>query len=266
MINYWKIFSSIFIVIILTVVIFFIASKILSQMGFDQKKGKVKSNPSIPLIMGSIFNLLITIGVFLIYKYISGRSISSMGFSLNGSDIIFCTIIFIGNFGLAWIFIRKQEEVLINNNRNQSNLSILSSYLILLFTLFAAAFQEEVVYRGVIVTLLIPLGWVGALVISTVLFTLVHYITSKITLYNTINWGIGGLMLFGVYYISGSIWVAAIVHTSRNLVNSFLFLNIPELSVVNLKTPLPEKKKSFYYALLSISTILFTFIWYFLQP
>jgi len=251
---------SILYVILWSVLLFFAANKIIAKIGFDQKSGTAISSPVFVFLAGTAFNLVIALGAIFLYTNVSTLPLKTMGFGFNFNDLLYCVLIFVITFLLAFLFAK-------NKRNSKEKIKISNQFSIFIFTFYAlnliiAAFQEEVIYRGYIISILIKHSWLIALLVSTIAFTLVHFITTKITLFQTINWISGGITLFVVYILSGSIWIVTFVHLARNLMNGLFLLDVPNLSIVKLDNPLTNKTKSIYYGLLSLLVITTSIIFY----
>lgn len=229
------------------------ASLVIKRLGFDQKAGTRSSNPSVALLVAAAFNLVIAGAALAVYVLVGHRRLSAMGFHLTGNDtgVGLAIVAFTGV--LAWLFVGSRVEA------RSPSAPLLGPVVI---GLTAAAFQEEVVFRGFIVSLLRPDGWVVAILVSTLLFTLVHFLTTQVTWHRTLKWLLGGVSLFTVYYISGSVWAATVAHLARNLANALLLLEIPGASLVRLRTRVSEGYHTVYTLVWSIGTILLAITWH----
>jgi membrane protease YdiL (CAAX protease family) len=132
----------------------------------------------------------------------------------------------------------------------------------MVLTLIVAGLQEEVIYRGMMVTLLLPYGWLLALLVSATFFTLVHFVTSPVTWRQTVNWFVGGISLFIIFVVSHSVLVATSVHVARNLANSFLLVTVPGVSIAAPDKPLSEHTRLIYYSALSTLVTVLAVLWY----
>jgi len=83
-------------------------------------------------------------------------------------------------------------------------------------TAIVPAICEEFLFRGAILSALKPYGKAPAIVISGVLFGLMHQNIEQL-LYTTI----AGLVLAWVVYETGSIWVSVLIHFFNNFVSVF---------------------------------------------
>ncbi|MBQ7335661.1 MAG: CPBP family intramembrane metalloprotease [Clostridia bacterium] len=98
-------------------------------------------------------------------------------------------------------------------NKNMQNPEIILLYMT---TSLAPAFAEEVLFRGVVYTNLRSYGKTLAVLMSSVLFGLMHMNTEQF-LYTTT----AGILLAMLYEMTGSIWSGVLVHMCNNLYSIF---------------------------------------------
>ncbi len=244
---------------------FVIAVPAMRSAGFDQRSGTVTSRPGGPLGIGLAMNLLILAGALWIYRWFTARPFADMGLRFGASDLEFAALVTMLTAALAYGTLRTVRTsggdgpapVARPEHQTSSTLRLLMA-----LTLLAGGLQEEVVYRGMMVTLLRPWGWLLALLVSATLFTLVHFVTSRVTWRQAVNWFVGGISLFVVYVVSQSVLVAACVHVARNLANSFLLVTVPGVSFTVPARPLSERTRLIYYTVLSTLVTLLAVLWY----
>ncbi len=103
-----------------------------------------------------------------------------------------------------------------------------SGYQIVLLYISGAlvpAFCEEVLFRGRILANLAPYGKTGAIVISSVLFALMHQ-----NPYQILYTAAAGIMLGMAYIKTGSIWLGTVIHFVNNaysVTNDVIYTNAP---------------------------------------
>jgi membrane protease YdiL (CAAX protease family) len=134
-----------------------------------------------------------------------------------------------------------------------------------LVVLLIAALQEEILFRGYLTYILKPYSFLMALLGSTLLFTAWHFLTNKVTLYQTIDWLLGGVMLFIVYWLSGSVWVVSLIHFGRNLTNVVVFDIGGTGAVVKYHQPVMPAQKTTYTVAHSLVLLLLALLWYGIQ-
>ena len=87
----------------------------------------------------------------------------------------------------------------------------------------AVALQEEVLNRGYVTLNLLSYSTLAIVLISTTIFTLIHFLTNRASLYQIVSWVVGGLILIFSYLLSGSLWVPIILHFATDTANVLIF-------------------------------------------
>lgn len=241
------------------------AFKFVQAIGIDITDFKQRTNPKF-LFIAAVFNLIFIAVVFLILKFIDNKPFNILGFSMNNRVLSFSLIALVATLLMAFIFIKALQKFKVLNVRfiknnfsnSQGILALILGYLVL----FIAALQEEIMFRGYFTYLLLPYGFIHAMLLSSIIFTVWHFITNKVNLFQALDWLLGGLMLFYVYTCTGSIWASTIVHFSRNFANVLLLNAAQSNSLFEFDKPIPPKHKSIYTLTLSIVIALITYLFY----
>lgn len=261
----WGAIFRLSIAITISIFLSILAMKALKFTGADLKEVKQRNRSDV-LIIAGVFNILFIVAVALLLKLWDHEPITKLGFSIKMFDLLFILIALIISIGFAlWFvgYLNKKEVITITRVqglfRNTKGLSGASLGFIVLFI---AALQEEILFRGYFAYVLLPFGLYYALVISAIIFTLWHFLTNKVNLFQAIDWFLGGIMLFYAFWLSGSIWVAAIIHFSRNFTNVLVFDITGENSIISFKKPFPARYKTIYTIIYSLAIIVFAFVYY----
>lgn len=254
-------------VTIIAVVLSILAKLTISWTGIDIKDTRKRNNPGVLSIAG-IFNLLFILAVSALLQFWDHESLSKLGFSLPPADLIFILLSLLFSFGLAlgyiWYLDRKGRIGISRNKhifpfKTNQSVKMLFGFVIL----FIAALQEEIMFRGYFSFVLLPQGFFCALIISSLVFTLWHFLTNKVNLFQAVDWLLGGIMLFCIYWLSGSVWVATMVHFSRNFTNVTVF-NISHTNALILyDKPISPGRKTWYTLIYSTLMLLFGFCYYY---
>ena len=242
-----------------------LAMQTIKLTGADLKDMKQRNRSDV-LILAAVFNLLFIGAVALILKLWSHQPMSRLGFSFALKDFVFLVFAFLFSIGLALLYIlylNRKDKIKITWVKNYfSHTSGLLNLILAFIVLFIAALQEEVLFRGYFAFTLLPFGFIYALFISAIVFTFWHYLTNKISFFQTLDWFLGGIMLFLIYWLSGSVWVAAVVHFIRNVINVVIFNISSENSIITYETPFPSRYKTIYTLSCSLFLILSGFCFY----
>ncbi len=263
--NFWEACFRIVIVMVISVILSITAMKAIKLSGTDLKDFKQRERPSVLFIAG-LFNLLFILAVYLLLRYLDRQPMSILGFNFRLRNAIFSGCILAGMPALALIyilFLRYNNKIaFIAAHTETGKIKAFIEFIPGIIVLFIAALQEEVMFRGYITFVLLPYGFYIALLVSSLLFTLWHFLTNKLSFSQVIAWLLGGIMLFYIYWLSGSIWVAALVHFSRNLTNVLIFnISGKTYFVSYQKSLLPLHKTGF--VILSTLMIIFAGLLFF---
>ena len=252
----------IIIILVVSFLITFAAVKSAGYMGVDIKDFKQRTGTKFLLVAG-FFNLLFIGAVALLLWIMDHKTIGILGWHVDPDDLLFSIAAFILTLVTAYAFLLVYKNLDIvsfdlpvkKNDRPASSMNLLG-YIVL----FIAALQEEVLFRGYLSTLLTRYGFLTALLISTLIFTLWHFMTNRTNIYQVLDWFIGGALLYYIYVESNSIWVASIVHFSRNFTNVIMFDIAGNSPLLRFTKKIRPPFKSLYT--LFISTFIFlTFLY-----
>jgi membrane protease YdiL (CAAX protease family) len=251
--------------IVISLTLSVIAMQVIKLTGTDLRDTTQRNNPKVLLIAG-FFNLLFILAVKILLESWDQKSLSVLGFSFDNQDIIFviCVFIFLIGFSLlfAW-FLNFMKVTSIHWTGNiKKHAPGYTKIFLLISVLFIAALQEEILFRGYFAYILLPYGFLIALFISALIFTGWHFLTNKVNVYQATDWFLGGIMLFIIYWLSGSVWVAAIIHFSRNITNVLVFNIANSTAIITWEEPIVPANKTIYTLLSSAAIVLFALLFY----
>ena len=245
-------------ILLVLVVSFFItlgAVQTARLLGIDIRDFKQRT--AIPFLsLAVVFNLIFIGFVALVLHFIDGKNLGVLGFGFDSRGVLLSIIAFLVTLisAMGFLFILRNlnyNDFEFRKTSTEKKGNIPKS-LFAFFVLIIAALQEEILFRGYLSVLLIRYGFFFALIVSTVIFTVWHFMTGKATVFQVIDWFIGGALLFYIYHGTGSVWVATAVHFSRNFTNVVLFDIAGTSSLLKLKSPLKPQFKSVYTIITSI--------------
>ncbi|HEY9857473.1 MAG TPA: CPBP family intramembrane glutamic endopeptidase [Stenomitos sp.] len=233
-----------------------LALVLVRRMGLDMTDYRARTSAPFLGLMG-LLNLLIVGTLALQLHVLDARPLSDLGFGLDGRSLRFVAlagaIALVAALGLVGLLhargaLRARWGTWTPRTLPHAALGYLA--------LFSAAFSEEVVFRGYLGMNLAPWGTPTALVVSTAVFTVWHFLTNRVSWLQVLNWALGGALLFGVYQASGSLWVAALVHFLLNLVNVVVFNYAESFSWITLDRPFRLSWKTGYTVTLALGLTL----------
>ncbi len=252
-------------VIAISVLLSVLAMLTIKLTAIDLKDIRQRNKPLV-LIIAGIFNLLFILAVKCLLLFWDHQPLSVLGFSFHIPDIWFVLtglVLSIGlSLGYVWM-LNKYKVISITRVKNYfSQVESLPVMFLVFLVLFIAALQEEILFRGYFAYILLPSGFFYALIISATIFTLWHFLTNKVNMFQAIDWFLGGIMLFCIYWLSGSVWVAAIIHFSRNLTNVIVFGIAGTNSVISFERPIQPRYKTYYTIIYTVIIILWGLVYY----
>ena len=121
-----------------------------------------------------------------------------------------------------------------------------------IMVLLIVAIQEEVLFRGYITINLSSYGSVVIISVSTILFTAVHVITNKVSVYQVVTWLLGGLVFSYAYLITGTIWIPVILHFATDLINMIVFNILGRYSLFAFSPPMQGNHRAAYKVVYTI--------------
>jgi membrane protease YdiL (CAAX protease family) len=231
----------------------------------DIKDFKQRTSPRFMLV-ALIANLLFIYSVNLLLHLLDQQNIKTLGFSFSLSQIVFSVLALLVTFGTGIIYVFSLNSKKINHieysPKNFIHLKESWSLILSFIVLFVASLQEEIMFRGYLAFIFQNYSLIVSMLLSTVIFTVWHFIGNKVNVYQAVDWFAGGLLLFFVYVESSSIWAAAIVHFSRNLTNVLIFNIAQKHSLFKWKSPILPKYKTIYVMICSFGIALLTYIFF----
>jgi membrane protease YdiL (CAAX protease family) len=236
---------------VLVYVLFAIASSIVARKaGADLKEMEGRSSQR-NLIIGAVANLCVLVVILLMLVFLDGRPVGSIGVSFFGRDLVFSilavALIFLSAVAFV-VLLGRSRNVQVMTQSPVQNSAQSVGLVAAAAVLMLVAVQEEVLYRGYITVNLIEFGPAVVFVTSIVLFTAIHLLTNRASVYQILSWLLGGAVLTYAYLVSGSIWVAIVLHFATDLANLLVFNIIGQYSLFKISPALTVRHRAFYRA------------------
>lgn len=106
-----------------------------------------------------------------------------------------------------------------------------ATQVVFALTSVVVGLREEVLYRGVLQNLLEPrAGWIGAVLLSNIVFTLYHYGAWPFTPDYVAEFFLVGCAMGLIYVGTGSIWLTIAAHATYDALWSFTPILVPPLA------------------------------------
>jgi len=228
------------------------ASWLVTRVGSNIKSMESRTSTPVALI-GLTVNLVVLGLVLAMLAVQPSASISSLGVGFSGRDLwallAFAVVILVTILAfLVELDHRSTSRVRLVRLADGESHDLLGA-ISMVAVLVAVAAQEEVLFRGYIVVNLEHLGWVVAATVSVVAFVAVHVLTNAVTTAQMISWITGGALLVFVYLVSGSLWLAILVHLLMDLLNVVALGIAGSYSLVEIDpAPTPRWRAAFRIA------------------
>lgn len=202
------------------------ASARMSRAGANHADMSVRTGRAATLI-GLVTNLVVLGIVLLLVRFLDGRPVSDLGFAADSRDVVVIVVSLAVIAALAATYLahlRTGGASAVTRRRRDTGQppDVLGGVLVVL-VLAAVAAQEEVLFRGYIDVNLLHLGCVTVLVTSTAVFAAIHLVNNRADGAQVTSWVLGGALFAVAYLVSGSLWVAIILHLAADLTNVVAF-------------------------------------------
>jgi membrane protease YdiL (CAAX protease family) len=237
------------------------ASLIARKIGIDLKEMAGRTSPTL-LVIGASANVGALIATLILIKTLDSRPVSSLGLAFQPIDLAFSILAASGTFGLAFIFVnllKRRGRVHVTAHKPARGLFSIMNLAAGLVVLLVVAIQEEVLYRGYMFLNMAQFGPAAFLIGSTLIFVGIHFLTNRVNLHQVISWTLSGLILAVTYLISGSIWVAVVLHFAIDATNVLVFNITGQFSLFTISPALTEQDRIGYrliYGLAMLAAIL----------
>jgi len=241
-----------------------LASLVAQKAGINLKE--LAGRTSLKLLgIGAAANLGALGVILLLITWLDGKPIRTLGWEIQPKDLIFSFLAILSIAFLAIFFVtqlnqRKHFQVATHQLIEEPNGAL--NFAIGMSVLLLVAVQEEVLYRGYVFMNLSELPTIVALLVSTLIFTLIHFLTNKVNLHQVISWFTSGLLLGTVYVISGSIVLAIIVHFVIDASNVIVFNITGKFSLFTFTPALTERDRTPFRLLYTVSMLIILAIFY----
>jgi len=218
---------------ILMFVVFFVPINLSLTFGVREILGNLKDGGTLWVTM---FGISATIAAYITRKYIDKESFISLGLKLDKmavldifSGIIISAIIMTSIYftmlltglieftGFSWWTDSSSPDI-------SFNLAVMPIILAVLWELIVVAWWEELIFRGIIFQNMIKgMGLIWAVIISSILFGLVHAGNPDATLMSTLMIAIITPLLIYAYLKTGQLWLPIGFHLGWNFFQASVF-------------------------------------------
>jgi membrane protease YdiL (CAAX protease family) len=196
---------------------------VLEQLGALEK---VYADPTLFLVVGGGFSGLMIGVALLFYKLVDQKPLRTLGFSLKRKDGLFAAAMSVVTVSSYMLFVKGLELAGLLSIELTDDYFSSHQYLAILPLLigwFLGALHEEITNRAYFHSNLRHLRLIKLLLVSSLIFAVMHVFKGLDPLYFIILFS-GGVTFMYIYVKSGNVWTGTIIHAVMNFSNSF-FLN-----------------------------------------
>ena len=203
-----------------------------------REMGSTMGTPNQMLIM-QFFNFVGTaLVLFLMMRVVDREKFIQMGFQWQGRSI---DIIFGILAGLILIFIGFMLLYLMGNMKILGISLDVRNLMILILIFLLVAFAEEMLMRGyVLKNLMLSMNKFVALVLSSLMFSAMHFFNPDFSLFSFIGIFVAGIALGATYIYTKNLWFPIAFHFSWNLFQSLVGFNVSGLDAYSIVEASPQ--------------------------
>lgn len=231
------------------------ASILVRRVGANLRDMKGRTS-SVVLAIGAAANLVVLAATLLFLLLVDRRPLGALGLGFGAMELRFtaAAILLVAASAVGFLGVLHRSgaiRVRPAGLPRGGGRRLLSAAAVLL----VVALQEEVLYRGYVTVNLIAWGAAEVLVVGTLLFTVIHFLTNRVSAAQVASWLLGGLVLGAVYLVTGSLWVAVGLHFAMDLTNVLALGIAGDLSLVRLSAPISVRQRAAYRAVTALVVV-----------
>lgn len=186
--------------------------RVLSCLGFDTARGGENRADWAPLAAAIAINLVIAVIVVVEHLVLAAR-LADLRAGFDAADFLWAILGAGLLFGVAASYAWLAGAARAVPSAGGTLATLLAT------ALFCAALMEEITFRAVIIGALMPFGLWGALLVSSVVFALIHLPTNTVTGEALAGWLMGGLAFAGAWLAGAPLVVVTAWHFAHNMGN-----------------------------------------------
>ncbi len=175
-----------------------------------------------------IINLFGLIGLLLVLwlfmKYVDNEKFINLGFHLKNKSKHFYLGVFLGFFimGFAYLLLSQMDEI-----KYVKTIFKIKEILLSIGLFIVVSINEEVLIRGYVLrNLMYSFNKFTALIISSILFSLIHGFNPNMDWLSYLNLFLAGILLGSTYVFTKNLWFPIALHFSWNFFQSLFGFNV----------------------------------------
>ncbi|MEJ2187011.1 MAG: type II CAAX endopeptidase family protein [Gemmatimonadota bacterium] len=239
------------------------ASVLVRASGVDLKDFRSRTAP-IVVAVGATANLLVLAVTLLFLMFVDHRGVRALGLQFGTRDLVFSVVALLvtASAAVAFLWLLKRWGVREVRPRRYDGGAEAKRFALTAVVLLVVALQEEVLFRGYVTLNLLALGPGVVLVVTTVLFTVIHFLTNRVTPAQVCGWLLGGFVLGWVYLASGTIWVPVLLHFAMDLTNVVAFDIAGDMALAAISPPMSVRQRAAYRAVFTAAVVVLGMAFY----
>jgi len=176
-------------------------------------------------LVGVVVSGIPAIATLMFYKFIDKKPVSTLGFKMKKTDVVFSILSVTVTVALYFVYILISSKVgVVSAEWNTEAFTKGSFYLLLFLTFiswFTAAFYEEVLFRGYFVANLKFLSPIKLYIVTSIIFMVFHIFRGLPLINIVILMGMSCVFLY-IYLKSGSLMPSIFAHLIFNFTSTHL--------------------------------------------
>lgn len=222
------------------------ASWAARKAGLELKQVEGRTSSGI-LVLGAVTNIGVLLITLLFLALVDGRPIADLGLRLGRRELAFTILAVAATLagGAAYLWgLRGAGRIQVKPQ--PASPATLRALAPAMAVLFVVALQEETLFRGYIGLNLLPQGPAVFVVVSSILFTLIHFLTNRVNRWQVMSWFLGGAIFAWVYLVTGSLWVVVLLHFAVDAGNVLIFDIVGRMSLYAITPALTASQRLGY--------------------
>jgi membrane protease YdiL (CAAX protease family) len=238
------------------VVVALVASSLMRGSGTAHQDMEGRTSPRV-IGIGMVANAVVLLAVILLLVFLDGRNLDALGLAVSGRDAVavLLSVAVVATLAGGFLTLLHRRGDVRVRWRGLPPRHQLSGLLGVVAVLAVVALQEEALYRGYVSLNLLRFGSATVVVTSTVVFAAIHLLTNRADAAQMASWIVGGFTFVCIYLVSGSLWVAALLHLVVDLTNVVAFGIVGRYAVVDLEPALSTGRRASIRILTSIALV-----------
>lgn len=242
---------------------------IFTFMGISLPLGiidKARSSYGFTMIMEVFLSVIIIFALRYYMKKMDKKSLRDFGVYMARKDLLFILIVLVATLLLCFIFVFvTASRGLVDAKLHLAIFASPTFYGILVTSVIAkmlAAFHEEMLSRGYFMFHLRKYHVITVILVSSLLFAMIHIPMKGADPWKMISWLLGGITYAYMYMKSGNLVVPTLAHAIHNMTSDFMIYSHSGFSLFELSSSIGDDMKLWFKVPLALVLVLLTMLFY----